>query len=214
MLWLALTLALSAQDAVPEAPQEPALTGPVPYRAASPTSRELYSGPPVRPYEPSWDTPEAEGDAYLPARRPLEAPVALQAYDGAYEAAPSDAEVVYQQGVASAALRADALMGPLDGLWRVTAPDGTPVLEVLMIDRGDGALVEGAWRAPSAPGAALASRRLGALSLIVRSGETLTIEAQGPDGPARLSLERDGNAWRGTLEQNGDATPVIMAPLG
>src|SRR5690606_20277688 len=125
MLWLALTLALSAQDAPPDALQNPAFTaGPIPYRAASPTSRELYSGPPVRPYEPSWDTPEAEGDAYLPARRALEAPVELQAYDGAYETAPTDAEVVYQQGVASAALRANALMGPLDGLWRVVGPDG------------------------------------------------------------------------------------------
>ena len=51
--------------------------GPVPYTAASPTSQQLYSGPPVRPYEPSWDTPEAEGDAYMVTRRALEAPVVL-----------------------------------------------------------------------------------------------------------------------------------------
>src|SRR5690606_9432710 len=112
-------------------------------------------GPPVRPYEPSWDTPEAEGDAYMVTRRALEVPVVLQAYNGTYEATPTDAEVVYQQGVTSAALRANSLMGPLDGRWRVTASDGTPVLELLMMDRGDGALVEGAWREPSAPDGAL-----------------------------------------------------------
>ena len=203
MIWLAATLAMTA-----------AQDGPVPYTAASPTSQERYSGPPVRPYEPSWDTPEAEGDAYMVTRRSLETPVVLQAYDGTYEATPTDAEVVYQQGVTSAAMRANSLMGPLDGLWRVAAADGTPVLELLMMDRGDGALVEGAWREPTAPEAALTSRRLGALSLVVRSGETLIIDMDDPDGSARLSLERDGAGWRGTLERNGATTPVVMAPLG
>ena len=83
-----------------------------------------------------------------------------------------------------------------------------------MMDRGDGALVEGAWREPTAPGAALTSRRLGALSLVVRSGETLTIDMDDPDGSARLDLERDGAGWRGTLERNGTTTPVVMAPFG
>lgn len=203
MIWLAMSLALTAvQD------------GPVPYTAASPTSQQLYSGPPVRPYEPSWDTPEAEGDAYMGTRRALEAPVALQAYNGTYEATPTDAEVVYQQGVASAALRANSLMGPLDGRWRVTGPDGAAVLELLMMDRGDGALVEGAWREPSAPDGALTSRRLGALSLVVRSGDDLTIDVDDPDSPARLRLERDGAGWRGILERNGRTTPVVMAPFG
>ena len=188
--------------------------GPVAYTAASPTSQQLYSGPPVRPYEPAWDTPEAEGDAYMVTRRVLEAPVVLQAYNGTYEASPTDAEVVYQQGVTSAALRANSLMGPLDGRWRVTASDGTPVLELLMMDRGDGALVEGAWREPSAPDGALTSRRLGALSLVVRTGDDLTIDVEDPDDPARLSLERDGAGWRGTLERNGTTTPVVMAPFG
>ena len=201
MIWLAMTFAMTA-----------AQDGPVPYTAASPTSQQLYSGPPVRPYEPSWDTPGAEGDAPLISRRVLEAPAVLDAYDGAYETTPTDAEVVYQQGVASAAVRANSLMGPLDGRWRVTGPDGSALLELLMMDRGDGALVEGAWRAPTAPDAALTGRRLGALSLIVRSGETLTIDVEDPNGPARLSLERDGAHWRGTLERNGAATPVVMAP--
>lgn len=201
MLWLALTLAMTA-----------AQDGPVAYVEASPTSLELYSGPPVRPYEPSWDTPDAQGDAWMITRRALEAPAVLDAYDGTYETTPTDAEVVYQQGVTAAALRANSIMGPLDGRWRVTATDGAPVLELLMMDRGDGALVEGAWREPAAPNAALTSRRLGALSLVVRSGETLTIEVSDPDGPARLSLERDGAHWRGTLQRGDAALPVIMTP--
>ena len=188
--------------------------GPVAYTAASPTSQERYSGPPVRPYEPSWDTPAAEGDAYTATRRALEAPTVLDAYDGTYEVTPSDAEVIYQQGVTSAAMRANALMGPLDGRWRVTGSDGAAVLELLMMDGGDGALVEGAWREPAAPDGALTSRRLGALSLIVRSGDSLTIDVEDPDGQARLNLERDGAGWRGTMERNGVATPVVMAPFG
>lgn len=203
MFWLALTLAVSV-----------AQTGPVPYADASPTSLELYAGPPVRPYEPEWGTLPAEGDAYSPSRPAVTRPIDLDAYHGAYEVTPSDAEVVYQQGVTSAALRANALMGPLDGRWRVTSPDGSPVLELLLMDRGDGALVEGAWREPQAPDAAMTSRRLGALSLVMRAGETLTIEVDDPDGAARLSLEQEGAQWRGTLERGGTATPVVMAPIG
>ena len=202
MLWFAMTLALTA-----------AQQGPVPYTAASPTSHELYAGPPVRPYEPSWDTPRAEGDGFMMTRRTLDTPAALDAYDGTYEVTPTDAEVIYQQGVASAALRADSIMGPLDGRWAVAgSSDGRIVLELLLMDRGDGALVEGAWRQPSAPDAALASHRLGALSLVVRSGSTLTIDVDDPDGAARLILEPDGARWRGTLERGGRATPVVMAP--
>ncbi len=201
MIWIALTLAMTA-----------AQDGPVAYVEASPTSLELYAGPPVRPYEPSWDTPGAEGDANMLTRRALEAPAVLEAYDGTYEVTPSDAEVVYQQGVTSAALRANSLMGPLDGRWRIMGPDGAPVLELLMMDRGDGAMVEGAWREPVAPGAALTSRRLGALSRVVRAGETLTLDVDDPDGPARLSLQRDGAQWRGTLQRGDTALPVVMAP--
>lgn len=203
MLWLALTLAVST-----------AQPGPVAYTDASPTSRELYSGPPVRPYEPEWRTLPAEGDTYSPSRPAVTRPIGLDAYHGAYEVTPSDAEVVYQQGVTSAALRANALMGPLDGRWRVTGPDGSPVLELLLMDRGDGALVEGAWREPQAPDAAMTSRRLGALSLVMRANETLTIETDAPDGAARLSLERDGARWRGTLERGGTTIPVVMESIG
>ena len=93
-----MTLALTA-----------AQDGPVPYVEASPTSLERYAGPPVRPYEPSWDTPAAEGDAYMLTRRALEAPALLESYDGMYEVTPTDAEVVYQRGVTSAALRANCM---------------------------------------------------------------------------------------------------------
>lgn len=203
MHWLALTLVLTAQD--------PASGGPVPYQALSPTAHERYSGPPVRPYEPSWDTPSAQGDAAALSRRVLARPEVLDAYDGTYETTPTDAEVVYQQGVTAAALRANTLMGPLDGRWRVSAADGAPVLDLLLMDRGDGALVEGAWREPPALDAA-AGRRLGALNLVVRSGDALTIEVEDPDGPVHLRLARDGGRWRGTLERNGGAEAVVMAP--
>lgn len=214
MLWsalgFALTIVMTAQDSPAAGDAAPA---PVPYQALSPTAHEIYAGPPVRPYEPSWDAPAAQGDAPLPGRRTLETPAAVDAYVGAYEVTPTDAEVVYQQGVAAAAVRANTLMGPLDGRWRVFGPDGAAVLELLLADRGNGGLVEGAWRDLAAPDAALAGRRLGALGLVTRSGDTLTIDVD-EHGGARLRLDRDGGRWRGTLERDGRTLPVTMTPHG
>lgn len=111
---------------------------------------EIYQAPTVRPFEPPSDfgrEAEAEGDAGGDRRRgPLIRPVAVDAYVGDYEVTPSDGEAAYDQGVAQAEIDADRRAGPLDGRWRVAAPDGRPLLSLALTDRGEGRRVEGAWR--------------------------------------------------------------------
>lgn len=167
-----------------------------PQAAPSPSGMETYSPPVIRPFEPGPDFGReiAEGDAANPPRRrPLTAPVTVDAYDGAYEATPTDIEVAYEQGVASAELRADQTAGPLDGFWRIRDAEGRTLYEVVLMDPGVGP-VEGGWRSGRAIGAA------------VSDGRTLTLE----EGGGVIVLERDGSGWRGRLTLDGRTRPVTI----
>ena len=110
--------------------------------AAHPSTLRLYQPPAIRPFEPPSDfgREQEQGDAgEAPHRAEPLAPVAVAAYDGDYEYAPSTAETAYSQGVTAAELRMDATAGPLDGAWRAGA------VRLVLSDPGDGRPVEGAW---------------------------------------------------------------------
>ena len=173
-----------------------------PQAAPSPSRLEPYAAPAIRPFEPGSDFGReiAEGDAAsAPRRRPLTAPVTVDAYDGSYEATPTDIEVAYEQGVASAELRADQGAGPLDGVWRVSDADGRALYEVLLLDPGVGP-VEGGWRNGRDAGGA------------VSDGHTLTLEGLSPDGGGGvIVLERAGDGWRGRLTVDGRTRPVTIS---
>lgn len=161
----------------------------------------LYSAPVIRPFEPGPDFGReiAEGDtANPPRRRPLTAPVTVDAYDGSYEATPTDIEIAYEQGVASAERRADQTAGPLDGLWRIRDAEGRTVYEVLLMDPGVGP-VEGGWRSGRETGGAL------------YDGRTLTLEDLSPEGGGGvIVLERAGDGWRGRLTVDGRTRAVTI----
>jgi len=165
---------------------------------AQPYSPEqtLYSAPVIRPFEPGSDFGReiAEGDAASPPRRrPLSAPVTVDAYDRSYEASLTDIEIAYEQGVTSAEQRADQTAGPLDGAWRVRDADGRTLFDIVLMDPGMGP-VEGAWRGGRNGGGA------------VSDGRTLTLE----DGGGVIALERAGAAWRGRLTVDGRARAVTI----
>ena len=64
---------------------------------------ETYQAPIIRPFEPPSDfgREQAQGDANADLhRRPLTAPVVVDAYDGSYEVTPTDGQTAYDQGVA------------------------------------------------------------------------------------------------------------------
>ena len=173
---------------------------------------ETYQAPVVRPFEPPSDfgreaqaRSQAQGDAAGERHRPaLTAPVVVDAYVGSYEVSPGDGEIAYDQGVAQAEIDADRRSGPLDGRWRVAAPDGRPLLSFALTDRGEGRRIEGAWRrlddrAASTPG--------GVAGPASSDGQTAVVPLAGGE----LRLHAAARGWTGALVQNGRARPVAVA---
>jgi hypothetical protein len=129
--------------------------------APQPSTRATYQPPVVRPFEPGRDFrgEQAQGDrAGELFRRPLEAPVRVEAYARSYEFTPGDAEIAYEQGVASAEIRADQAAGRLDGAWQLVDASGQRLLDLILIDPGSGS-IEGGWRGPTGRGGGDLGRR-------------------------------------------------------
>ncbi len=170
---------------------------PVPYGA------EVYSAPVVRPFEPpsNFGRVTAEGDGGGdPRRRPIVAPVAVEAYSRSYEYAPSTADTAYDQGVANAEAAMDARMGPLDGIWRVVDAEGRGLAQIALSDRGADRPLEGAWRKLDAQGA------LGPLDGVTRTDAGLSLTF----GDARLDLAASPDGWTGTLTEGRRSKAVSL----
>ncbi|WP_295244502.1 hypothetical protein [uncultured Brevundimonas sp.] len=171
---------------------------------------ETYRAPAVRPYQPPsrFGRETAEGDGEIDLhRRPLTAPVAVDDYAGDYEFSPSDSQTTYDQGVAQAAIDADAAMGPLDGRWRIAQPDGRPLLSLSLTDRGEGRRVEGAWRSLDAPAGV---DRMGVAGPVSTLGEVVVI----PLSEGELHLHPAANGWAGEWIRDGRARPVTASRSG
>jgi hypothetical protein len=167
-----------------------------PQTAPHPSTLEPYSAPVIRPFEPGSDFGReiAEGDAAAAAhRRPLTAPVTVDAYRGSYEATPTDVEIAYEQGVSAAELRADQTSGPLDGYWRIRDAGGDVLYDLVLMDPGVGR-IEGGWRNGGDAGGAASD------------GRVLTLE----NGGGVIALERAGTGWRGRLTVDGRTRPVTI----
>ncbi|MEW6539724.1 MAG: hypothetical protein AB1448_14165 [Pseudomonadota bacterium] len=171
---------------------------------------ETYRAPVVRPYQPPsrFGRETAEGDAATDLhRRPLTAPVAVDDYAGDYEFSPSDSQTTYDQGVAQAAIDAEAAMGPLDGRWRIAQPDGRPLLSLSLTDRGEGRRVEGAWRRLDGPAGI---GRTGFAGPVSTQGEVVVI----PLSEGELRLHAAANGWAGEWVQDGRVRPVTATRPG
>ncbi len=175
----------------------PAQDTAVPYRSP------LYVAPAVRPFEPPSNfgrvTEEGDGDAGM-LRRPLVAPVAVEAYRGSYEVAPSSAETAYDEGVDAAERNMDDRMGPLDGRWLVKDGAGHTVMILALMDEGEGRPLEGAYRRNDA------SAQVGPLTATERTAGTLVLNLAGE----RLSLQASGQGWRGVLRRDGRERAVTL----
>ena len=163
--------------------------------APHPSTQAAYQAPVIRPFEPgrNFGREQAQGDADGDLfRRPLETPVVVEAYVRSYEYTPSEVEAAYEQGVASAEIRADQTAGRLDGAWRIVDATGRALYDLVLNDPGVGP-VEGGWRGREDWGAATSD------------GATLTL-----DGAGAMTLERAGNSWRGVLTIDGQTRPVSL----
>lgn len=163
--------------------------------APHPSTLATYRAPVIRPFEPGRNfgrepaQGDADGELY---RRPLETPVVVEAYVRSYEYTPGDVEAAYEQGVASAEIRADQAAGRMDGAWRLVDATGRTLYDLVLNDPGVGP-VEGGWRGPAGRGAATSD------------GATLTLEGAGV-----MTLEQAGNGWRGQWTVGGE---TILASL-
>ena len=163
--------------------------------APHPSTGSTYQAPVIRPFEPGPDFGRelVQGDAEAERhRRPLEAPVTVDAYVRSYEYMPTAAEAAYDQGVAAAEIRADQTAGRLDGVWRIVDAAGRTRLDLALHDPGFGP-AEGGWRSGSDWGAATSD------------GATLTL-----DGVGVVTLEPTEGGWRGLLTIGGQARPVSL----
>ena len=178
---------------------------------AAAAAQDLYQAPAIRPFEPDWDfsagvtlpTSEGEGDRAA-------APVPVDRYAADYERAPTATERAYVRGVESAEARSDALMGPLDGLWRVRDADGRILLEVLLTDPGGAGPVVGAWRDLDGVGAV---PELGVFTVVARRGAGLQAlfrkDGAAVDNELELAPDRSGRLI-GTLRYEGRTRNVTL----
>ena len=163
--------------------------------APHPSTQAAYQAPVIRPFEPGRNfgreqaQGDADGDLY---RQPLETPVVVEAYVRSYEYTPSDVEAAYEQGVASAEIRADQAAGRLDGAWRIVDATGRTLYDLVLNDPGVGP-VEGGWRGRAGWGVATSD------------GTTLTL-----DGSGAMTLEHAGNGWHGVLTIDGQTRPASL----
>jgi hypothetical protein len=163
--------------------------------APHPSTQALYQAPVIRPFEPgrNFGREPAQGDTDGELfRRPLETPVVVEAYVRSYEYTPGDVEAAYEQGVASAEIRADQAAGRLDGAWRLVDATGRRLYDLVLSDPGVGP-VEGGWRGPTGRGPATSD------------GATLTLE-----GAGAMTLERTGSGWRGQWTVGGETVPASL----
>lgn len=177
---------------------------------AAASAQDLYQAPAIRPFEPDWDfsagitlAPPEEGDRAAAA-------VPVDRYASDYERAPTATERAYVRGVESAEARRDALMGPLDGLWRVRDADGRILLEVLITDPGGNGPVVGAWRDLDGVGA---MPELGVLAVVARRGAGLQAlfrkDGSNVDNELELAPDRSGRLI-GTLRYEGRTRNVSL----
>lgn len=164
-------------------------TAVTPAVASPPT---VYRRPAVPPYEPPSDFGRlgAEGDAVGRSRRAAGRPDA----DGDYQAAVEDRRRTAQ-----------ALMGPLDGVWRLIDDQGRTVMELALTDPGEGQAIEGAWSRTTARGA----RRSGMIGTVARDGAEVRIDLA---DNARLRLLDVAGHRVGVLDEGRRERSVALVP--
>lgn len=203
MPWLALAALLAAQT--PDVPAPDAEPAPPPL----PAFHETYQAPAIRPFEPAWDFEvQGEGDATATDRAAPATPVTLDIYAGGYERPPTPTEQAYEQGVRSAETRRDALAGPLDGMWRLTAADGRALMQVLLTDPDGGQALAGAWRDLTSP-----AGLVDGFTALERRGGGLRARFRPPGASDEAVLELNpatGGALTGELRRGAETLAVRM----
>ena len=194
MGFLLFLLTAASGPAAPEVAPRPILAPAVTAASLRVVEPELYERPLVAPYEPPSDfgRKAAEGDAVGRVGRGAGRP---------------DAETDYRSAVEERRERAQALMGPLDGLWRVTDSQGRGLLDLSLTDRGPGRSLDGVWLGRTPSGAPLTS----SVSVLMRQDELVRL---GLGEGLVLELMRDADGWRANLIEGRRRQTASLHPIG
>ena len=159
---------------------------------------EPYAPPPVRPFEPgeSFGQEAATQAGPAPVRvQPLTQPETLDRFGNGYSPGPQPVDSAYQQAVAAAEARADAMAGPLDGGWLVM--DGDRAQGRMVLADTNTGIIEGAFSPVAGAGAAtpLTGRRDGDRAELSLEGRSVRLRRTeegwtGTWGEARVTLRR------------------------
>ena len=195
-MYALLALLLLAQAGAPPPAGAPApayRTGPIPDDQSDPDEEAT----------PAYNiAPEALG------LRPRVQPtgVTIDAYDPRVEGGRAPEDAAYEAVIIGGAAAAQSRQGPLDGKWLLADAAGSPLYAFQLVDQGEGAPIEGAWRKVGA------GRRSGFV-LIGRDGARAILRffEEGGSAPVVLTLEpaADGS-WRGELARGDRRSPVVM----
>ena len=191
MVWLAVLGILSLQDTVPV-----------------PDARDLYELPAVRPFEPPLEPGLGESGGDSPPRLyrpPLTNPVTVDVYRQSYEVTLTDADIAYDLGVNRAERDGDSRMGPLDGRWLLLDRESQTMAHLVLVDRGEGAPIEGAWLRPSRPGVAAALEPV----MFDPAGDGTVVASLGPLGLLTLVPSPSGG-WSASLRRGEAIEPVAI----
>jgi hypothetical protein len=230
---LLLAAALALGQAETPAPASPAsatqpAAAPTPVPAVPPatvstTAQDpLEVEPTVRPFEMPAIEPAAPV-AYADASNP-KIPVKVEDYHRSYEGPQDEVEAYYDAGVRQAYEAEQALHGPLDGMWTLSAVDGPPLLLLAISDPGGAAgpqgetqagALGGAWRDLSRANDPNAS---GLIDSVARDGRSvvmrIALHEGAPAATLRLTQGAEGR-WRGLLVDGaGPGRAVVLERKG
>ena len=175
----------------------------------------LMGAQPAGPDAQAQPTPTPPATPTQPPNPPTEPPT----IDSLLSQEPLS-EDAREAAVKAAFAAAQARRGPLDGRWRLSAPDGQALYIFQFTDPGQSPdprsinpsvpVIEGAWRDPRRAGAVGGS---GFLASVRRDGAGLTVQFADRD-PAHLQIVTlhplANGDWAGALEGEAASRPVTM----
>ena len=195
----ALLLAAPSPNAADDtAPQATALEGAGPVQPEAP--------PPAVPPPPSLSYPiPAPAPAGVPPPPSLSIPIPPRPTPPPASASDD----LFEAGLRSAFIAAEARQGPLNGAWVVSSQDGAALYRFQIVDAGLAYIPEGAWSDARAGGGPDAH---GFLNTVARNAAGVTMSFVRTDGSltALTLTARAAGSYAGELTTPAGVQPVVM----
>ena len=141
---------------------------------------------------------------------PPPAPPAAQPFGVRPPPQPRQTTEQYDETIRARARASQGLLGPMDGGWTLSSPDGQPLYRFQFVDRGIGlSLAEAAWRDLRGSSGAAGS---GVVALLSYDGAQLMLRFYQADAQdlVVVSLKPAGDGWSGEMWRRGATEQVVL----